>query len=135
MHRPPSLASTVFIASSNMYSRWTSRANERDGRVEHVGERVRGGRENWPRANNYFCKGCATVMEHVWRGADPMVSRISSRITAGSQANATWSCHCRVLSSVYSINRRHILVSTKRQIRFQDETVNSGFICLVLVKL
>ena len=33
-------------------------------------------------------KGCATVMEHVWR-ADPMVSRISSRITAGSQANAT----------------------------------------------
>ena len=40
-------------------------------------------------ADNYFCRGCATTMEHVWRGADPMVARISSRLTAGAQANAS----------------------------------------------
>lgn len=40
-------------------------------------------------ANNYFCKGCATVMEHVWRNAEPMIQRISSKVTAGSAANAT----------------------------------------------
>lgn len=40
-------------------------------------------------ANNYFCRGCATTMEHVWRGAEPMVARISSRMTAGAQANAS----------------------------------------------
>ena len=40
-------------------------------------------------AGNYFCRGCATTMEHVWRGAEPMVSRISSRITAGKKSEAT----------------------------------------------
>jgi hypothetical protein len=39
--------------------------------------------------DNYYCKGCATVMEQTWSAAMPLVARASTGVEGGVRKTST----------------------------------------------
>ena len=74
---------------------------------------------NAANANNYFCRGCATVIEHTWQNTLPIIQSFSASKTAGSTANTTFDIQNLVVKKLCTTSSTKFHV--KSSLRYTEE--------------